>query len=80
MERDVTEERLAVVRALNEIALRRGQTMAQMALQWTLRDPVVTSALIGASKPEQIEEKVRALTYEPLTAEELAEIDRILMS
>ena len=79
-ERDVTEERLAVVRALNEIALRRGQTMAQMALQWTLRDPVVTSALIGASKPEQIEENVRALTYEPLTDEELAEIDRILMS
>lgn len=75
---DVTEDKLAVVRKLNEIAVRRGQTMAQLALLWTLRNPVVTSALIGASKPEQIEENVRALEGAPLTVEELAEIDGIL--
>ncbi len=75
---DVTEDKLAVVRRLNEIASRRGQTMAQLALLWTLRNPIVTSALIGASKPEQIEENVRALEGTPLTAAELAEIDDIL--
>ncbi len=76
--RDITEEKLAVVRALNEIALQRGQTMAQLALQWVLRDPVVTSALIGASRPEQVEENVQAAYFAPLTAEELTQIDRIL--
>lgn len=75
---DVTEDKLAVVRRLNEIASRRGQTMAQLALLWTLRNPIVTSALIGASKPEQIEENVRALEGTPLTSAELAEIDDIL--
>lgn len=76
--RDITEEKLAVVRALNEIALQRGLTMAQLALQWVLRDPVVTSALIGASRPEQVEENVQAANFAPLTAEELTQIDRIL--
>ncbi len=76
--RDITEEKLAVVRALNEIALQRGQTMAQLALQWVLRDPVVTSALIGASRPEQVVENVQAANFAPLTAEELTQIDRIL--
>lgn len=63
---------------LNEIAAARGQSLAQMALLWVLRDSTVTSALIGASKPEQITENVRALDAPPLTAEELSRIDAIL--
>lgn len=66
------------VRKLNEIAKRRGQSMAQMALQWVMRDPVVTTALVGASRPEQLEENVRAFDCPPLSAEELAEIEAIL--
>ena len=57
---DITLEKLEIVRGLNAIAERRGQSLAQMALQWVLRDPVVTSALMGASRPEQLEENVRA--------------------
>jgi L-glyceraldehyde 3-phosphate reductase len=64
------------VRALNEIAKRRGQSLAQLALTWTLRDPRVTSALIGASRPEQIVDNVGALKNLSFSAEELAEIDR----
>ncbi|MGY4535099.1 L-glyceraldehyde 3-phosphate reductase [Pseudomonas sp. TE3786] len=63
-------------RALNEIAKRRGQSLAQLALAWTLRDPRVTSALIGASHPEQIVENVAALNNLAFSSEELAEIDR----
>jgi len=63
-------------RALNEIARRRGQSLAQLALTWTLRDPRVSSALIGASRPEQIVDNVAALAHAPLSAEELAEIDK----
>ena len=63
---------------LNEIAAARGQSLAQMALLWVLQDSTVTSALIGASKPEQITENVRALDAPPLTAEELSRIDAIL--
>jgi L-glyceraldehyde 3-phosphate reductase len=63
-------------RALNEIARRRGQSLAQLALAWTLRDARVTSALIGASRPEQIVENVAALENLAFSAEELAEIDR----
>ena len=74
----LTPERLSVIRKLNDIALRRGQTLAQMALMWTLRDSVVTSALIGASKPQQVLDNVKALNAAPLTAEELAEIDSVL--
>ena len=75
---DVTEDKLEIVRKLNVIAKRRGQTMAQLALLWTLRSPVVTSALFGASKPEQIKENVRAFSGVGLSNEELTEIDRIL--
>ncbi|MEN0108463.1 MAG: L-glyceraldehyde 3-phosphate reductase [Pseudomonas sp.] len=64
------------VRNLNEIAKRRGQSLAQLALAWTLRDPRVTSALIGASHPEQIIENVAALKNLAFSPEELAEIDR----
>jgi L-glyceraldehyde 3-phosphate reductase len=74
----LTEERLALIGRLNELAKGRGQTLAQLALAWTLRDPVVTSTLIGASRPAQIEDAVGALGAAPLTGEELATIDGIL--
>ena len=61
--------------ALGEIAAARGQTTAQLALQWVLRDGVVTSALIGASRPEQILENIAALSFPALTPEELTAID-----
>ncbi len=75
---DINEDLMKTVRALNAVAERRGQTLAQLALVWTLRDPVVTSALIGASKPEQVTENVKALDNMKLTKEELDEIDAIL--
>ena len=71
----LSEENLAHVRALNEIAKARGQSLAQMALAWTLRDPRVTSALIGASRPEQVIENVGALENLEFTPEELVAID-----
>ncbi len=75
---DINENLLKTTRALNEIAGRRGQTLAQLALVWTLRNPAVTSALIGASKPEQVVENVKALENMDLSEEELAEIDVVL--
>ncbi len=72
----LSEQNLARVRALNEIARRRGQSLAQMALAWVLRDPRVTTTLIGASSPAQIRENAGALANLSFTAEELAEIDR----
>ena len=74
----ITEERLTKIRALNDVAQRRGQALSQMALAWVLRNEVVTSALIGASRPSQILENVHALDAAPFTREELEEIDRIL--
>ncbi len=64
------------VRALNAIAEGRGQKLAQLALQWVLRDPRVTSAVIGASSVEQLDTNLDALSGPPLTDDELAEIDR----
>ena len=75
-ERLLSEENLARVRSLNEIATRRGQTLAQLAIAWALRDPRVSSALIGASSVAQLEQNVGALSNLDFTAEELAEIDR----
>ncbi|WP_089950014.1 L-glyceraldehyde 3-phosphate reductase [Lentzea xinjiangensis] len=72
----LTDENLARVRALNEIARSRGQSLAQLALTWTIRDPRVTSALIGASSVEQLEQNLAALQAPPLTDDELAEIDQ----
>jgi L-glyceraldehyde 3-phosphate reductase len=72
----LSPENVARIRALNEIAKRRGQSLAQLALQWTLRDERVTSALIGASSVSQLEENVAALDGPPLTEDELAEIDK----
>ena len=74
-ERLLTEENLERVRALNEIAARRGQTLAQMALAWVLRDPRVTSALIGVSSVEQLENNVAALERLDFDPDELGEID-----
>ena len=72
----LSEDALARVRALGEIATRRGQSLAQMALAWTLRDPRVTSALVGASSVAQLEENLGALHNLAFSTEELAEIDR----
>jgi L-glyceraldehyde 3-phosphate reductase len=72
----ITEENLARVRALNEIAQRRGQTLAQMAVAWVLRDERVTSALVGASSVEQLEQTVAALDHQDFDDDELAEIER----
>ena len=72
----INDQSLAKVRALNEIAARRGQTLAQLALAWTLRDPRVTSALIGASSVSQLEANVAALDKTDFTDEELTEIDQ----
>lgn len=74
----ITDELNARVAALSAIARDRGQTLAQLALQWVLRDGVVTSALIGASRPSQIEENVQALAFPALTQQELARIDEAL--
>ena len=72
----LSDENLAKIRALNDIAKRRGQTLAQMAVAWVLRDPVVTSALVGASSVAQLEQNVAALDKLEFSKEELAEIDR----
>ena len=68
----------SVIRELSEYATARGQTTAQLALQWTLRDGVVTSALIGASRPEQVIENIACLDFPALTPDELAAIDQAL--
>jgi L-glyceraldehyde 3-phosphate reductase len=72
----LSEENLTRVRALNDIALARGQSLAQMAIAWALRDPRVTSALIGASSVTQLEENVSALDHLEFSADEIAAIDR----
>jgi L-glyceraldehyde 3-phosphate reductase len=71
----LTDAALAHIRRLNELARQRGQTLAQLALQWVLRDPRVTSVLIGASSVAQLEANVAALDGPPLTDGELAAID-----
>ncbi|MEV0096037.1 L-glyceraldehyde 3-phosphate reductase [Streptomyces sp. NPDC050738] len=71
----LSDEVLRRLQGLNEIAKRRGQSLAQLALNWVLRDPRMTSALIGASSVKQLDENVAALAGAPLTAEELKEID-----
>jgi L-glyceraldehyde 3-phosphate reductase len=72
----ITDEAIDKIRSLNEIAQRRGQTLAQLALAWTLRDPRVTSTLIGASSVKQLEDNVGSLANLDFSADELAEIDR----
>lgn len=77
---ELTEEVLAVVRALNSIAENRGQSLAQMAIAWVLRLPQVASVLCGASRPEQILENCKALENRDFSKDELAEIDRLTQS
>jgi L-glyceraldehyde 3-phosphate reductase len=74
----ITPELLATTRQLDALAKARGQSLAQMALAWVLRQPAVTTALIGASKTSQIEDNLGALKNLAFTANELAAIDRIL--
>jgi L-glyceraldehyde 3-phosphate reductase len=75
---DIEKGKLAKVRALNEIAAERGQTLAEMAVAWVLRDPRVTSALVGTSKVSQVDDNVAALKNLKFSAEELSRIDGIL--
>jgi L-glyceraldehyde 3-phosphate reductase len=72
----LSDENLSRVRSLHEVASRRGQTLAQMAISWVLRDPRVTSALIGASRWTQIEDALGALDNIEFTPDELEQIDR----
>ena len=78
-ENSLTENRLSQIRALNEVAKERGQSLAEMALSWILRDGIVTSVLIGASKPEQILQNIKALDNITFSQEELDKIDRIAL-
>jgi L-glyceraldehyde 3-phosphate reductase len=73
----LSDEAVQILRSLNEVAQGRGQTLAQLALQWTLRNPVVASALIGASRPAQLDENIAALDGPAFTDEELARIDEL---
>jgi len=73
----LTEKRLQQIKALNEIALRRGQTLAEMALAWILKDDYVTSVIIGSSSVNQLEKNLKALDSAPFSAEELEEMESI---
>jgi L-glyceraldehyde 3-phosphate reductase len=77
---DITEDKVSKVRKLNEIAHKRGQSMAQMALAWVLRQPSVTSALVGASRVSQIEDSVATLNRLEFSQDELVAIEKILAS
>jgi L-glyceraldehyde 3-phosphate reductase len=74
----LTEDKLNKVRKLREIAKERGQSTAQLALAWVLRNEGMTSALVGASSPAQIEDNVKAIENFSFTSEELKKIDKIL--
>ncbi len=74
----ITEEKLQKIRRLNDVAVKRSQSLAQMALAWILRDPRVTSVLIGASKPEQLIDSLRSLQNTSFAPEELSDIELIL--
>ncbi len=76
-ENALTEQRMKQIRALNDLAAQRGQTLAQMALAWVLRDGVVASVLAGASRPEQILDNIKAAENTSFTADELALIEKI---
>ena len=75
----LTEERLQQIRNLNGIAAGRGQTLAEMALSWVLRDGIVTSVLVGVSRPEQVLDDIRAIQNLEFSKEELAKIDSVLL-
>jgi L-glyceraldehyde 3-phosphate reductase len=77
---DITKAKLDKIQRLGELAKKRGQTLAQMAVAWVLRNPVVTSAVIGASRVAQIDDAVAALKNVAFSANELAGIETILAS
>jgi L-glyceraldehyde 3-phosphate reductase len=77
-ENQVTEAKLNKVRRLHQLAGQRGQTLAQMALAWLLKDPRITSVLIGASRPEQLEDSLQCLANTNFNADELKQIEDIL--
>ncbi len=79
-ENRINEDVLAKVRALNDIASKRGQTLAEMALAWILKDGYVTSVLVGASRPSQILDNIKSIENTTFTEEELREIDKISLS
>jgi L-glyceraldehyde 3-phosphate reductase len=74
----IAPEKLSMISQLNEIAQKRGQSLAQMAIAWLLKDPRITSVLIGVSKPEQLDDNVEAVKNSNFSSEELREIERIL--
>jgi L-glyceraldehyde 3-phosphate reductase len=76
-ESDLTEERLSRIKALNDLAKERGQSLAEMALAWILKDGDVTSVLVGASRAEQVTDNVKAIRNTTFTQEELLQIDQI---
>ena len=76
----ITEEKLEKVRALSEIAKERNQTLAEMALAWVLRDGIVSSVLVGASKPSQIVDNIKAIENISFTSDELERIDKISLT
>ena len=79
-EKSLTPEKLQAIRALSNLAEERGQTLAEMALAWDLKDADVTTVLIGASKPEQILDNIKAIENTRFTAEERQEIDTISLA
>lgn len=79
-ENQISEQKLAQIRALNEIAAERGESLAQMALKWVLKDGAVTSVLIGASKPQQILDNLKVLESAAFSQEELDRIDKIALA
>jgi L-glyceraldehyde 3-phosphate reductase len=76
----LTKEKLTLVHGLNKLAGERGQTLAQLALAWVLRDPRVVSVLLGASSVAQLDQNLAVLESAPLTDGELAEIDRLAVA
>ena len=79
-ENSLSEDKIKCIHALNEIAKGRGQTLAEMALAWILKDDYVTSVIIGASKPSQILDNIKAIENTSFTSDELSEIDKIASS
>lgn len=77
-ESQVTEERVGKARRLNELAIKRDQTLAQMALAWVLKDKRITSVLIGVSRPEQLTDSLQCFRNTWFSTEEIAEIEKIL--
>jgi len=77
-ENNITEERLSQIKQLNDLAVKRGQSLAQMALSWILKDDRVTSVLIGASRPEQLTDSLKCLDNISFSSDELQQIEKIL--